>query len=58
MRNFAAGNGDVRWVMLGVDFSVLLLKGADANFRSGRLPKTRKTMRLAFGNEWISAPIR
>jgi len=58
MRNFAGGDGDPRLVMLGADFSALLLKGADASFRFGRLPKIRKTMRLVFGGEWISAPIR
>ena len=51
MRSFAGGDGDGRQVMLGADFSALLPKGADANFRSGRLRKTRKTMRPAFARE-------
>ena len=58
MRSFAGGDGDVRQVMLGADFSALLLKGVDANFRFGRPPKTRKTMRPAFANAWISALMR
>ena len=44
--------------MLGADFSALLLKEAGANFRSGQLCKTRKTMRPAFANAWISALMR
>jgi hypothetical protein len=57
MRKFAGGDGDARQGMLGADFSAPLLKGADANSRFGRLPKTRKTMQPAFANVWTSAPI-